>query len=269
MSSNTIMQNFAQHLQTNGTTNLPAGTLKFLQGLPSTPQPSPWTPPNASAAPGSPSPFLNAVGSQQNQWQPGFFQAPSPNAWWCTNCGLQHINPSSTKCRSCKCPRDPQQALAATQQQQKGKGKGKGTKGKGKGKQQQSSYPTQDQLTKANGNIVWDPAGWVTVARKHDSTSKLILFDHNQQEVDVEEWLLEHPNQAQAAPIAGPDLTVKEPAKAIITDHTTLASRHNVVIDVAFSQRGNISRCGPWAILRSNITGPWHGTSCATIFRIC
>ena len=130
LSSNAMMQNFAQHIQTNGATNLPAGTLKFLQGLPSTTQPSPWTQPNASAAPGSPNPFQNAVGSQQNQWQPGFFQAPSQNAWWCANCGLHHLNPTSTKCRSCRCPRDPQHAHTASQRRQNGKGTGNDTNGK-------------------------------------------------------------------------------------------------------------------------------------------
>ena len=157
-SSNAMMQNLAQHIQINGTTNLPAGTLKFLQGLPSTSQPSPWTPPNASAAPGSPNPFQNAVGSQQNQWQPGFFQAPSQNAWWCASCGLPHINPSSTKCRSCRCPRGPQQAQIASQRQQKGKGKGKDAKGKRKGNQQTQPSPTQDHLMKEDGTVAWGPA---------------------------------------------------------------------------------------------------------------
>ena len=125
-SSNAMMQNLAQHIQINGTTNLPTGTLKFLQGLPATPQPSPWTPPNALAAPGSPNPFQTAIGQgqpQQNQWQPNFFQAQGNNqAWWCAHCGLHHLNPIKTTCRTCGCPRGPQQAKIASRRQQKGKG---------------------------------------------------------------------------------------------------------------------------------------------------
>ena len=153
LSSNAMMQNFAQHIQTNGATNLPAGTLKFLQSLPSTTQASPWPLPNANTAPSPLNPFQNAVGTGQNQWQPGFQQTPSQNAWWCASCGLHHNNPTSTKCRSCRFPRDQQQALAASQIQQKGKGKGKGTKGKGKGKQQSTNYSPQDQLLTPNGKL--------------------------------------------------------------------------------------------------------------------
>ena len=138
-SSTQMMQNLAQHIQAHGTTNLPTATLKFIQNLPSSPQPSPWAQPNANA---SPSPFQNAAGPGQNQWQPGYQQTPTQEPWWCAGCGLEHINPNSTKCRACRFPRDQQQAYAASQMQranwqaaaEKGKGKGKGTKGKGKGK---------------------------------------------------------------------------------------------------------------------------------------
>ena len=170
-SSNAILQNFAQHLQTNGTTNMPAATLKYLQNLPPLTQPSPFTPPHAFAAPGSPNPLQDTNGqgqSQQHQWQPNFFQSQGNNqAWWRAHCSLRHQNPISKACRQCGCPRDPHQAQFATQQQQqqqKGKGKGKGAKGKGKGKQQTQTSPTQDQLMKEDGTIVWDPAGWVRVA---------------------------------------------------------------------------------------------------------
>ena len=184
LSSNLMMQNFAQHIQANGATNLPAGTLKFLQGLPSSTQPSPWAQPNANTAPSSLNPFQNAVGSGQNHWQPGTQQTPTQHDWWCASCGLLHNNPSSTKCRSCRFPRDQQQAMAATQR--KGKGRGQGTKGKGKGKQQSTNYSPQDQLWTLNGKLIWDPAGWFAVARKTDSTNKLILYDQHRNEVDVE-----------------------------------------------------------------------------------
>ena len=41
---------------------------------------------------------------------------------------------------------------------------------------------------KADGTIVFDPAGWVGVARQKDTTTpKSILFDANDEEVDVDD----------------------------------------------------------------------------------
>jgi len=183
-SSNQMMQNLMQHIQAHGTTNLPSETLKFIQNLPPTPQASPWGQPKVNS---SPSPFQHAAGPGQNQWQPANGGGTDAESWWCMGCGLEHNNPSSTKCRACRFPRDQQQVYAAINRKQanwqaqndKGKGKGKGTKGKGKGKQNSTYFPHADQLWTHSGQMIRDPAGWYAAARKSGSMDTLTLYDQN------------------------------------------------------------------------------------------
>ena len=201
---------------------MPAQVLKYLHGLPTAAVPA-WPPSNTNPGTGTPSPFQPTAGlaqQQQNPWQ----TQGNNQQWWCAQCHLHHTNPTKTHCRICGYPRDPQHVHLTTQRQPKGKGKGKSNKGKGKGKQQsQTGPPTADQLWKEDGTVVWDPAGWVNRARRTDNISKITLFDINNMEVDVEDWLLEKKKQKDQQPIAGPDKSDTATEKLQFSDQTKLA----------------------------------------------
>jgi hypothetical protein len=242
-----MMQNLAQHIQAHGTTNLPSETLKFLQTLQPASQASPWGPSTANS---SPSPFQNAAGPGQNQWQPTIGGGTDQEPWWCAACNLEHFNPSSTKCRACRFPRDLQQVYAINNRKQanwqaqgeKGKGRGKGTKGKGKGKQNSTFFPHADQLWTLSGQMIRDPHGWYATARRSGSMDTLTLYDQNKKEVDVEKWIADHQDKAATIPIAGPVQQPDPALKAVITDQKRLANLKAQAASIA-TEIANCVKC--------------------------
>ena len=72
--------------------------------------------------------------------------------------------------------------------------------------------------------MIWDPARWYATARKSGSMDKLILYDQNKKEVDVEQWIAEHQDSVAAVPIAGPEKPTDVAAKETLTDQKRLAN---------------------------------------------